>query len=148
MKTITAQINQANRLIFLGLLLFFLGLVIGLFVQNMTNPRMALSAHLQGITNGIFLMILGVVWGKLILSSRWLNITFWLTIYGTFANLIAVVIAAITGAGKMMPIAGGQEGSTGVEIIISFLLVSLSLTMLFICVLSMIGFRRYMKSST
>ena len=146
MKTIATQTSQANRLIFLGLLLFFLGLVIGLFVQNMSNPRMALSAHLQGITNGMFLMVLGLIWGKLILTSRWLNITFWVTIFGTFANLIAVLIAAITGAGKMMPIAGGKEGSLAVEGVISFLLVSLSLSMLFICVLAMIGFRRYMKN--
>jgi hydroxylaminobenzene mutase len=137
--------KQANRLIFLGLFLFFLGLVIGLFVQNMANPRMALSAHLQGITNGIFLIVLGLIWQKLKLSKNWLIINFWLTIFGTFANLIAVFIAARTGMGKMMPIAGGQEGDGLVEGIISFLLIALSLSMLTVCVLAMIGFGRYIQ---
>ncbi len=46
-----AQNKQANMLIFLGLVLFLLALLIGLFVQNMANPRMALSAHLEGVMN-------------------------------------------------------------------------------------------------
>lgn len=103
------QTLQANKLIFLGLILFLLGLVIGLFVHNMTNPRMALSAHLEGVMNGMFLILLGLLWKQLVLSKTWLTITFWLTVYGTFANLLAVIIAAITGFGKMMPFAGGHE---------------------------------------
>jgi len=55
------QPKQADRLIFLGLLLFFLGLLAGLFVQNMANPRMALSAHLEGVMNGMFLVLLGLI---------------------------------------------------------------------------------------
>ena len=46
------QTKQADNLIFLGLILFLLGLIIGLFVQNMANPRMALSAHLEAVMNG------------------------------------------------------------------------------------------------
>jgi len=142
----TLQSRQADRLIFLGLLLFLAGLIVGLFVQNMANPRMALSAHLEGIMNGMFLMLLGVIWPRLHLSSRWLSITFWLVLYGSFANLIAVVIAAATGHGKMMPLAGGREGSTGLESVISFLLVSLSLAMIAVCILVLTGFYRQMKS--
>lgn len=141
----TAQAHQANRLIFLGLILFGLGLTVGLVVHNMTNPRMALSAHLEGIMNGIFLMVLGVIWTRLILSSVWLRIAFWLTVYGTFANLVAVVAAAITGYGKMMPIAGGKEGAVLIDHFIAFLLVSLSLCMLAICVIVLAGFYKYMK---
>ncbi|MBN8854009.1 MAG: hydrogenase [Sphingobacteriales bacterium 50-39] len=141
----TAQTHQANRLIFLGLILFLLGLTVGLFVHNMINPRMALSAHLEGIVNGIFLMVLGIIWTRLMLSPAWLRIAFWLTAYGTFANLVAVVVAAITGYGKMMPIAGGQQGIAFIEGLISFLLISLSLCMLAICVIVLTGFYKYMK---
>ncbi len=144
--TLRIKDKQANNLIFLGIFLFFLGLLIGLFVQNMANPRMALSAHLEGIMNGIFLMVLGLIWNKLILSPRWLRLTFWLTVYGTFANIIAVTIAAASGFGKMMPLAGGQEGPPVVEGMISFLLITLGFCMLAICVLVMLGFARYLKS--
>ena len=138
--------KQANRLIFLGLLLFLLGLTVGLFVQNMKNPRMALSAHLEGVMNGMFLMVLGIIWKRLLLSAILLNATFWLAVYGTFANLIAVIIAAITGIGKMMPIAGGQEGAEITDGLISFLLISLALSMLAVCIITLIGFYRHMKS--
>lgn len=142
------QSKQADKLIFSGLLLFLTGLVIGLFVQNMANPRMGLSAHLEGIMNGMFLVILGLIWNRLILSKTLLKVTFWLVVYGTFTNLIAVVIAAVTGFGKMMPIAGGQEGTQAIERLISFLLISLSLCMLAVCIIVMIGFYKHMKRHT
>jgi hydroxylaminobenzene mutase len=80
--------------------------------------------------NGMFLIILGMIWNKLALNSRWLTIAYWLTLFGSFANFFAVLIAAITGAGKMMPLAGGKEGTPFTEGLISFLLVSLSLAMI------------------
>ena len=144
---INTQSNQADKLIFLGIFLFLLGLIIGLFVHNMANPRMALSAHLEGVMNGMFLMILGLIWNRLILSKTILNITYRLVVYGTFANLTAVIIAAITGFGKMMPLAGGQEGTALPEGIISFLLISLALCMIAVCIIVLIGFYKYMKKS-
>lgn len=139
------QIKQANKLIFLGFVLFLAGLIAGLFVQQMANPRMALSAHLEGMMNGIFLVLLGLIWKRLILSAMLLRIAFWLVIYGTFSNLVAVLIAAMTGSGKMMPIAGGKEGTGITEGLISFLLLSLSLCMLAVCIIVLIGFYKYMK---
>jgi len=139
------QAKQANKLIFLGLILFLLGLTIAFFVQNMKNPRMALSAHLEGVMNGMFLMILGLIWKRLVLSKILLNATFWLAVYGTFANLVAVIIAAITGTGKMMPIAGGHGGAGITDGLVSFLLVSLALSMLAVCIITLTGFYRHMK---
>lgn len=123
MKTIL-PFKQANFLTLLGLFLLFLGLVTGLFVQNLSNPRMALSAHLEGIMNGIFLIIMGLIWHKLKLSASWLKVTFWLALFGTFANFIAVLVSAITGAGKMMPLSGGREGTAFTEGFISALLIT------------------------
>ena len=139
--------KQGEKLIFLGLLLFLLGLAVGLFVHYAANPRMALSAHLEGLMNGMFLMILGLIWKRLLLSKAVLNVAFYLLIYGTFANLTAVIIAAVTGFGKMMPIAGGQEGTAAMESLIAFLLISLALCMLAVCVIVLIGFYKYMKQS-
>lgn len=137
--------QQANKLIFLGIVLFLLGLVVGFFIPTMKNPRMALSAHLEGVMNGMFLAIIGLIWNRLVLSSRLLEITFWLIIYSTFANLSAVTLAAITGFGKMMPLAGGKEGSGIIEGLISFLLISLSICMLAACCVILTGFYKYMK---
>ncbi len=105
----------------------------------MVNPRMGLTAHLEGVMNGMFIVILGLIWNRLIINDKWLSYTFWLTLYGSFANFVAVTIAALTGAGKMMPIAGGKEGPTVIEAIISFLLITLALAMIFVCVVVLTG---------
>lgn len=139
--------KQSNLLILLGLILFFIGLAVGLFVQQMTNPRMGLSAHMQGITNGIFLIALGLIWQKIQLSKKWLKATYALGIFGTFANLLIVLYSAITGHGKMMPVAGGKEGTPFSEALVSGTLMALSLAMLIVCIAVIIGFYRYMKNA-
>lgn len=108
---------------------------------------MGLSAHLEGVMNGIFLMLLGLVWTKLLLTAKLLTLSFRLAIYGTFANLVAIIIAAVTGEGKMLPIAGGKEGTGVKELLITFLLVTLALSMIAVCVLTLIGYYKYMKQA-
>lgn len=141
------QNNQSKQygewLLFLGILLFLLGLIIAFFIPALANPRMGLSAHLEGTLNGMFLVLLGLIWNKLVLKNNWLTATFWLTIYGSFANFIAVAIAAVSGAGKMMPIAGGKEGTSTIEAVIAFLLISLSLAMVFVCLIVLIGLYKH-----
>lgn len=131
--------QQADKLIFLGILLFFLGLVSGLFIPMMANPRMGVSTHLEGVMNGIFLCVLGLIWHKLNLAERWIYLGFWLALYGTFANFLAVLISAMTGAGKYMPIAGGKEGDPFIESIISTLLITLTVSMLTVCLIVLAG---------
>lgn len=143
----TTSLIQSRRLIFLGLVLFLLGLVLGLFVPSFANPRMALSGHLEGILNGLFLSVLGIIWQRLALGLKWRMLAFWLAVYGAFANYLAVIVAAATGQGSMMPIAGGKDGTFLIEGLISFLLVSLSVAMLFVCGIVLVGFYRYMRLS-
>jgi len=140
--------NQGNKLIFYGILLFFFGLIVGLFVPLMANPRMGVSSHLEGIMNGIFLVVLGLIWGKIKLSDKWLKITFWLSVYGTFANWFGILFAGIFNAGKLLNIAAnGQEGSAVEEAIVNFFLFSLSIAMIIICIAVLIGLKRNMKNS-
>ncbi len=139
--------HYADWLLFLGILLFLFGLLIGIFIPLMTNPRMGLSAHLEGTMNGMFMVILGLTWSKLVLKEVWLTTAFCLFIYASFANFVAVLIAAITGAGKMMPIAGGMQGYSLVEGLISFLLITLALAMLVACSIFLVGLYKYIKKS-
>jgi hydroxylaminobenzene mutase len=142
------QKYQSNKLIFLGVALFLLGLVVGLFVSMFANPRMGLSSHIEGILNGIFLIVLGLIWNRIDLSVRWLKINFWLAIYGTFANCFSILIAAIFNAGKMLNIAAqGKEGSPLAEAFVNFSLVSLSIAMIIVCVATLIGLKRNFKTN-
>ena len=140
--------RQANLLLFLGILLFFLGLLVGLIVPALANPRMGLSSHIEGVMNGMFLVLLGLIWNKLILSQKWLTVTFWMAVYGTFINWLAMLVAAIFNAGKMLTVAaGGQEGHPVAEAFILFALASLTIAMLLISITVLIGLWRYLKIS-
>lgn len=139
--------HQSDRLIFLGALLFLFALLIGLLVPILENPRMGVSSHIEGVINGILLIVLGLIWFKINLSKRWLKIIFWLAIYGTYANFIGILIAAIFNGGKMLGImANGQEGTVIVEGIVGFSLISLSIAMIIVSVATLIGLRRNMNS--
>jgi hydroxylaminobenzene mutase len=140
--------NQSNRLIYYGVLLFFLGLIVGLVVPIFANPRMGVSSHIEGVLNGMFLIILGLIWNKIMLSDKWLKITFWLAIYGTFMNWFGILVAAIFNGGKMLGImANGQEGPPIIEGIVGFSLISLSIAMVVVCITILIGLRRNMRTN-
>jgi (hydroxyamino)benzene mutase len=126
----------------LGILLFLIGLLTGFVVPKFANPRMGLASHLEGLMNGIFLVILGLLWQRLHLSAAWLAIAFWLAIYGSFANWLATLLAAMWKAGSTMPMASmGSHGSAWQEGMINFLLYSLSIAMVSVCIIVIVGLR-------
>lgn len=139
-----SQFATAHRLLQLGVLLFLIGLVVGLTLPVLANPRMGLASHMEGVMNGLFLIALGLVWPRLTSSPGMQRLTFVLAVYGTFANLVATFLSAAWGAGApMMPIAaGGHEGSSVQELVIRVLLVSLALADMAACVLVLVGLRR------
>lgn len=139
--------QQSNKLIFLGILLFLFGLITGLMVPVFENPRMGVSSHIEGVINGMLLVLLGLIWHKIRLSPRWLKITFWLAVYGTFANFAGILIAAIFNGGKMLNVmANGNEGTAVVEGVIGFSLISLSIAMICVSILALIGLKRNMNA--
>jgi (hydroxyamino)benzene mutase len=132
-----------HRFIELGMLLFLLGLATGFAIPFMSSPRMGLSSHLEGVLNGIFLISLGLIWSRVALP-RWaekLAIVF--ALFGTFANWLATLLAALWSAGGMTPIAGGgAQGSAGQEAVVGALLLGLSFAMIGLCGLVLWGLRR------
>jgi hydroxylaminobenzene mutase len=141
------KVKESGRLIFAGMLLFLLALVVGLGAPLLANPRLGISCHVEGVLNGIFLLIVGLVWNRLALSARWLTITFWLSIYGTFSNWLSYLLAAIFNAGRHLTIATrGKTGPPLADDIIDFLLVSLTISMLTICTAILLGLYRNMKN--
>jgi (hydroxyamino)benzene mutase len=137
------QLVTARRLLRSGVLLVLLGLVTGLVVPVVSNPRMGLSSHLEGVMNGTFLVVLGLLWPKLRLSDRSLVTTFWLAIYSTYLNWATTLAAAVWGAGgSRMPIAAfGRKGTPLQETLVSLGLVSLAVGMLATCMIVLWGLR-------
>ena len=148
MNKLKIRDSQSKKVIFLCVLLFFLGLIVGLIVPFLANPRMCLSSHLEGIMNGIFLIVLGLIWNKVDVSVRWLKINFWLAVYGTFANWLGILVAAMFNAGKMLNVAAeGQQGPALAEGIVNFSLISLTVAMLAVCIILLIGLGRQMRKN-
>ncbi|MGD9487193.1 MAG: hydrogenase [Calditrichaceae bacterium] len=139
----STQSEQGHKLLKYGILLFLLGLLTGFVIPAMQNPRMGLSSHLEAVMNGMFLVLLGIIWPKLRLSDRLLKWSFFLALFGTYTNWITTLLAGIWGAGAdMMPIAaGGFYGVAWQEALIKFGLISLSLAMVIVSGMSFWGLR-------
>ncbi len=135
--------NAMNRtLLRSGALLFLLGLLTGLASAGMPVPRLGLSAHLEGIMNGIFLLGVGALWSQLRLSARARAATQGLLLYGTYANWVATLLSALFGTSRMTPLAGaGHAGSALQEGIVTAVLVSVALTMIAGTVMLVVGLR-------
>ncbi len=141
--TAAFQQRQSRKLLQWGMALFFLGLLPGLALPAMANPRLGLSSHLEGVMNGMFLVLLGLIWTKLKLSVKQAKAGFWLAIYGTYVNWFTILIAGFIGAGEtMLPIAGaGHLGTDLQELLIRISLVSLVLAILAATVIVLWGLR-------
>lgn len=125
------------------MILFLLGLLTGLVTANFRNPRMGLSAHMEGILNGIFLVIAGIIWDELRISKSLGKITFITLIYGTYINWLTTLFAAYLGTSNMTPLTGeGFRGTNFQEQLVTGGFISVGLTMLFSLIVIIYGLRK------
>jgi hydroxylaminobenzene mutase len=136
--------KDANRtLMRWGFFLLLCALVTGLAVPTFTNPRMAVSAHLEGVMNGLLLVIVGLVWSHLGLSGRLAKIVFWLFAYAAFANWGVTTLAAALGTSRLTPMAGaGYSASPMQENVVQVIQVSLALAVIAAVALVVYSLRR------
>jgi hydroxylaminobenzene mutase len=135
--------DTSRRLIWHGVFLFLLGLLTGFVVMSLKNPRMGLSAHLEGVMNGIFLIAIGAAWPKVNLASRAASFAFWLALFGTYVNWATVLLGAAWGTSQLSPIAGAGHAAAGwQETIVNILLYSLSVAIVACVAIILWGLRR------
>jgi hydroxylaminobenzene mutase len=116
MDTSEWSLRQGHRLLQMGVLLFLFALLVGLVVPRFSVPCLGLSAHLLGITQGLFLMVTGLLWPKLVLTHATSLVGFWLAVYGCFAAWTANVLAGVWGAGNsLLPMAAGQAHGSALQ---------------------------------
>lgn len=117
------MIPQIHCLMVAGLALFLIGLLNGFVVPRLKNPRMGLSAHLAAVQEGMMLLLLGLLAPMIKLSAAVFTASIWLSIYGMYAIWVALLLAAIWGCGRSVPIAGaGFSGTASQESIVTLLL--------------------------
>jgi len=131
-----------RRLLWHGMLLFLLGLLTGLVLEQFTNIRMGLSAHLEGVLNGLFLLALGATWSEAVLTARGRSAAYWAALYGTYGNWFTTVLAATLGTAALNPIAAaGHAGSPLEEGLVTFGFVTVGLAMIACSVIVLWGLR-------
>ena len=139
----TSLEDSKRRLLWHGMSLFLLGLLTGFVEQNFSNPRMGLAAHLEGVMNGTFLVVLGAVWTEVRLSPRLKGAAYWSALYGTYANWAVTLLAAIFGTAAMSPItAAGRSGQPWQEGLVTFGFMSVGITIVASSILVLSGLRR------
>lgn len=135
--------DSRRRLIWHGMFLFLLGLVTGLVETKFANPRMGLAAHLEGVMNGTFLVALGAVWQDVKLAAAMKRATYWLSLYGTYANWAATSLAAAFGTGALSPItAPGRSAEPWQENLVTAGFMSVGVTIIAAAVLVLWGLRK------
>ena len=124
-------------------------MIAGLLAPILENPRMALSAHLIGITGGAFILGIGAAWPHMRLGPRTVAVAFWTLLYSIYANWLTVLFAGFWGVGaQFMPIAGGEHDGGGWQnVVVAFGLASLSLTSMVTAVLLIYGLRGKVKEN-
>ena len=144
MQAPSAAARQVRWLIQVGLLLFFCALVVGVLVPQFGIPRLGLSAHLLGVLQGIFLVVVGLLWPKVHLGRAASWVAFWLLLYGCLAAWTANVLAGIWRAGgALLPTAAGSaQGSAVQEWAIAVELRSAAVSLLVALVLLIWGTRK------
>jgi hydroxylaminobenzene mutase len=140
--------RQGHRLLRVGATLFLLALFVGISIPAFTVPRLGLATHLLGITQGTFLLVLGLVWPRLALAPAKARLGHGLAVYGCLAPWTANLLAAVWGAGSsMLPMAAGAaRGSNLQETVIRVLLISGALSLVSAMVLVVWGLRRGPKA--
>lgn len=131
-----------RRLAWHGMFLFLLGLLTGLVGEHLTNVRMGLSAHLEGVMNGIFLLALSGAWQEIRFSAGYARTAFGLVLYGAYANWAVTLLAAVLGTGAMTPIAAaGRSAAPWQEMLVSIGFVSVALSIIGASLLLLTGLR-------
>lgn len=136
--------DAKRRLLWSGMLLFLLGLLTGPVESEFSNVRMGLAAHLEGVMNGMLLLILGAVWQELRLGARAEAVAFRALLYGAFANWGFTTLSAMLGTVGLSPIAaaGREAAAPWQEHLVFAGLVSVGLAMIVAVGLMLWGLRR------
>ena len=132
-----------RRQIQLGFVLILLALVTGFGMPLFRSPRLGLAAHIVGITGGLVLIALGALARSFVLGAHASAVMMGSWVYAAYANWVASVLGAITGASRLTPIAGaGTTGDPLAETVVSLLLQSLAVAAIVGTALAVWGLRK------
>jgi hydroxylaminobenzene mutase len=104
--------ESGRRLAFHGMVLFLVGLLMGIVVPAVANPRLGLSAHTGTLLNGAFLIAVGAVWAWVRLAPPIAATAYWLTVAGSYAGSLVLFLAGVWGTSRSTPLHGAGHAGT------------------------------------
>jgi (hydroxyamino)benzene mutase len=138
-----------RRLLLLGFVLVLLALVCALFIPLYANPRTGLAAHNIGITSGLLLIAVGLVFPGLALGpiAGWM--TFWSLTVSVYVGFVGQVLAATVGLSRMFVVtaAGQAEGPAQLELLVEIATKAITPLTLLPCFLVVWGLARSASKS-
>jgi hydroxylaminobenzene mutase len=103
-----------------GVFLILVGLLTGILIPLLRNPRLGLSAHVGGVSNGMILLLFGLVWRELRLTPALASACFWSALFALYGIWGFTLLGGAFGTSQANPIAGaGFEGAPWQEAMVT-----------------------------
>jgi hydroxylaminobenzene mutase len=137
-----------RQLLWHGIFICTLAFIIGLFIPLYANPRAGLAAHVLGITEGMFLAIIGFVYPQLKLSFFLAQSNFWMLIISAYVGLLGQFLSAAFGLKRILVItgAGMAEGNVWMETSVEIATKGISVLLIAACAIVLFGLREGEKA--
>ncbi len=138
-----------RRLLWHGIFICTLAFIIGLFIPLYANPRAGLAAHVLGITEGMFLAIIGFAYPQLKLSFFFARSSFWMLIISAYVGLFGQFLSSAFGLKRILVITGEgmNEGNLWMETSLEVATKAISISLLVACAIVLFGLRESQRDS-
>jgi hydroxylaminobenzene mutase len=155
-ETVSSEMNSVQSeafkrgLLWHGIFISLLGFVVGLFLPLYANPRAGLATHLLGITQGLFLAVIGLSYPQLKLPLWVGRANFWMLLISAYVGMIAEFAGAAFGLSRMFIITamGLPEGIPWLETSTEIAIKGISNFILLSCLIVLFGLRQTKTGST
>jgi hydroxylaminobenzene mutase len=132
-----------RSLLWHGIFLCTIGFLLGLLIPLYANPRAGLAAHTLGITQGIFLAIIGFAYPQLKLSLWLGRAVFWMLLISVYVGQLGQILGAAFGLTRVFLITaqGLPEGSAWLETSVEIATKVITTFLLLACFIILYGLR-------
>jgi hydroxylaminobenzene mutase len=133
-----------HKFLWHGIFICTLAFIIGLFIPLYANPRAGMAAHVLGITEGMFLAIIGFAYPQLKLSFFLARSSFWMLIISAYVGLFGQFLSAAFGLKRILVITGVgmAEGNLWMETGVEIATKAISVLLIVACAIVLFGLRR------
>ncbi|BAZ41887.1 hydroxylaminobenzene mutase HabB [Calothrix sp. NIES-4101] len=138
-----------RRLLWHGILLCTIGFIAGFFIPLYVNPRAGLATHLLGITEGLFLAVIGLCYPQLKLSFRLAKANFWMLVISAYVGITGEFLGATFGLTRVFVVTaqGLPETNKLMETIVEISIKSISILVILSCLITLYGLSYKHKDS-